>query len=156
MITYKPGDLFTDINPNDVVLHNINCFCTWGAGFAKSAKEHMPNLYAVDLDSTKGNFLKLGTHISATEEIGDHQFTSVAVYGQYNYSRTRKVLIYERISDALIQVNNEILKGMTDPIVKMPKIGSDLAGGDWDKIANIIQCALTHAKEVIVYDLRKL
>jgi O-acetyl-ADP-ribose deacetylase (regulator of RNase III) len=153
MIIHEKGDLFDFVEDGDIILHNINCFNTWGSGFAKDAKFKLPTLFKVDTDSAKGDFRKLGTYISAKDKIDDKEVTGVAVYGQYTWSRERKVLVYEKLAEALTLINDELLKDKGKITIKMPRIGSGTAGGDWEAIENIIRGTLSNAKEIIIYVL---
>ena len=45
----------------DIVAHGCNCFCTMGAGIAKSIKQSFPEAYAADSCTKKGDKRKLGT-----------------------------------------------------------------------------------------------
>jgi len=39
----------------DVIVHGSNCFCTMGAGIAKTIKETFPAAYRADLATKKGD-----------------------------------------------------------------------------------------------------
>ena len=44
----------------DLIIHGCNCFCTMGAGIAKTIKEKFPEAYRADLETEKGARSKLG------------------------------------------------------------------------------------------------
>ena len=52
----------------DVIVHGCNCFCTMGAGIAKTIKQKFPTAYQADLATIKGDKTKLGavsyTHLT--------------------------------------------------------------------------------------------
>ena len=45
----------------DLIIHGCNCFCTMGAGIAKTIKQKFPEAYEADLKTEKGDKAKLGT-----------------------------------------------------------------------------------------------
>lgn len=130
-LEYKEGDLFKLTKTGDVVLHNCNCMCTWGAGFAKAAKNRFRHAYIADMNTRKGDSDKLGQFTWAKEDDG---VTVVNIYGQYRYGRDKRHLCYNALNDALRRIN-DFYKGKH---IIMPRIGSDLAGGDWGDIERLI------------------
>jgi len=44
----------------DLIVHGCNCFCTMGAGIAKTIKQKFPADYQADLETQKGDESKLG------------------------------------------------------------------------------------------------
>jgi O-acetyl-ADP-ribose deacetylase (regulator of RNase III) len=44
----------------DLIIHGCNCFCTMGAGIAKTIKQKFPEAYKADLETEKGDKSKLG------------------------------------------------------------------------------------------------
>jgi O-acetyl-ADP-ribose deacetylase (regulator of RNase III) len=65
------GDLLQLANDGefDVIIHGCNCFCTMGAGIAKSIKQRYPQAFVVDQTTTiPGDKSKLGTYTVATIE----------------------------------------------------------------------------------------
>ena len=44
----------------DVIVHGCNCFCTMGAGIAKTIKQKFPAAYEADLQTVNGDKSKLG------------------------------------------------------------------------------------------------
>jgi O-acetyl-ADP-ribose deacetylase (regulator of RNase III) len=55
------GDLITLAQSGtfDVIIHGCNCYCTMGAGIAKSIKKIFPAAYRADANSEKGDRDKL-------------------------------------------------------------------------------------------------
>ena len=44
----------------ELIVHGCNCFCTMGAGIAKTIREKFPEVYEIDLQTKKGSREKLG------------------------------------------------------------------------------------------------
>ena len=85
---------------SDVIVHGCNCYCTMGAGIAKSIKSNFPQAYQADQQTVKGSADKLGTYSQATVEIQTGTLTIVNAYTQLhwrgkgvkaNYDAIRKV-----------------------------------------------------------------
>lgn len=130
----------------DVALSVCNCFCTMGAGFAKSVKENFPEVYEMDLQTTKGDYNKLGTIGLVDVVRGARKFIVVNMYGQYHFGSGLQVNY-----SALRLCLNKVTK-MLDPKLTIcyPKIGAGLAGGDWDVISKIIDKELSGRKHFLV------
>ena len=81
------GDLLTLAEEGvfDVIIHGCNCFCTMGAGIAKSIRDRFPAAYDADTATEKGDLKKLGTYSSATIETNQRRFIIVNAYTQYDF-----------------------------------------------------------------------
>lgn len=123
------GDLLEKIDEFNVIVHGCNCFCVMGAGIALQIKKKFPQAYMADLDTVAGDKSKLGTYTKAMH----NQTTIINAYTQY--STTNEVNVdYNAIREVFTKLN----KHYSGSLVGIPKIGAGLAGGDWDKIYNII------------------
>ena len=69
----------------DVIVHGCNCFCTMGAGIAKSIRDQFPAAYEADLATPKGDRDKLGTYSVAKVIVGEHSFDVVNAYTQFHW-----------------------------------------------------------------------
>ena len=70
----------------DLIVHGCNCFCTMGAGIAKTIKQEFPAAYQADLATAKGEKPKLGQISYATVELATNKLIVVNGYTQYNWS----------------------------------------------------------------------
>jgi O-acetyl-ADP-ribose deacetylase (regulator of RNase III) len=115
----------------DVIAHGCNCFCTMGSGIAKSIRLHFPQAYKADMQTKKGDAEKLGTcSYAETEEL-----VIINAYTQFNYGRGRVFVDYKAVRNCM----KWIAKNYPKSKIGLPKIGAGLAGGDWDKIQEIIE-----------------
>ena len=155
----------------DVIVHGCNCFCTMGAGIAKSIKLEFPEAYQVDLQTIKGDKSKLGTITYADVKVPDKHvmqikitksfkkgyevdrvgpaFNSLTVvngYTQYNYYG--KTLLVEY--NAVRSVFKEVKSLFSDGRIGYPKIGAGLAGGSWSIIEKIIDEELQDEDHTLV------
>ncbi len=118
----------------DVIIHGCNCFCTMGAGIAKTIKDVFPAAYQADLATPKGDRNKLGTISMAQVIQGDHSLFIVNAYSQYHSASSSVQADYQAIRAAM----RSIKKQFHGKKIGYPKIGAGLAGGDWSVIAAII------------------
>lgn len=118
----------------DVIIHGCNCFCTMGAGIAKSIKKNFPGAFAADQQTEKGNQLKLGTISWAKMATNKSPLVIVNGYTQFNWRGLGKKVDYEAVRKVFKQVSMRF-SGLR---IGYPAIGAGLAGGDWEIISKII------------------
>lgn len=119
----------------DVIVQGCNCFCAMGAGLAAQIRATFPQAYEADLATMKGDRSKLGsfTHVEVAVA-GGKSLVVVNAYTQYRYGRGCMQFDYVALSEVL----RKIRSSFPDRRIGMPRIGSDLAGGDWVRIESII------------------
>lgn len=130
----------------DIIVHGCNCFCTMGAGIAKSIKSVFPEAYQKDLETAKGDREKLGTISWAPINREGLDLVVVNGYTQYGFGRDGVHVDY----DAVGSVMNMVRKEFGGRRIGYPKIGGGLAGGDWDIISKIIDKALEDEDHTLV------
>lgn len=118
----------------DVIVHGCNCFCTMGAGIAKSIQVQFPAAYVADLQTTAGDRTKLGTCTSATIAQEAGKLVVVNAYTQYDYRGRGRKVDYGAVRSCMAWIK----ANYTGLRIGLPKIGAGLAGGSWDTIAQII------------------
>lgn len=130
----------------NIIMHGCNCFNNMGAGIAKEIKERVPQAYREDLRTIKGDKSKLGTYSKATTFYG----TIINAYTQYHYGRPKQgkecLLEYDALEQIFININKEY----PNTTIGIPFIGCGLAGGDWDKVKDIIN-KVTPDLNIVVY-----
>ena len=161
----------------DVITHGCNCFCQMGAGIApqmakafgcdKFPKEKkytteigLDNLEHPIETGNVGDINKLGTidyqtntYAGGTSEhdVFDFDLTVVNSYTQYHYGRNHpdgklKPIEYDALSLCMKKMNH-IFKGKH---IGLPMIGAGLAGGDWNRIKQIIKDELYSCDVTVV------
>ena len=120
----------------DVIVHGCNCFNTMGKGIALQIKNKIPEAYKADKLTSKGDRGKLGsyTHCTVNNRLGGN-LTVINGYTQYNF-RKGKNINYISVRKVFRSLNDQFKN--TGKTIAYPAIGSGLAGGDWDKIYDII------------------
>ena len=111
----------------DVIVHGCNCFNTMGSGIARDIKDSLPEAYAVDQQTKRGDRNKLGTYTHAVVPFGKHpSLVVVNAYTQYRYGGGGPHFDYSAF-DLVLQ---ELRKNFPSLKFGFPRIGSGLAGGD--------------------------
>lgn len=138
------GDLIKEATEKpmiDVLVHGCNCFCTMGGGIALQIKKIFPEAYLEDQNTISGDKNKLGTYTSYTYHynyapIKRHHLTVVNAYTQYRFGKQKDTCYfdYTAFEKLVIQFNSDF-KGK---IVAMPWIGCGLAGGNKNKVLDIL------------------
>ncbi|MEM6516970.1 MAG: macro domain-containing protein [Bacteroidota bacterium] len=119
----------------DLIIHGCNCFCTMGAGIAKTIKQKFPEAYKADLQTEKGDKSKLGKISWAKSKTGNGALIIVNGYTQFNWKGSGRKADYEAIREVFKIVKKEF-SGLR---IGYPAIGAGLAGGDWKIISEIIK-----------------
>lgn len=129
----------------DVIAHGCNCFCTMGAGIAKTIKQKFPEAYAADCRTQKGSREKLGTCTYAQVKGNRYDLTIVNAYTQHHY-RGRHNIDYEALRACMKAIKDKY----AGKRIGLPKIGAGLAGGSWKLISSIIEEELAGEDVTIV------
>lgn len=161
------GDLITLAKEGNfnVITHGCNCFCTMGAGIApKMADEFGCDTYHLESPEYQGDINKLGCIdweelmiredgkvIKAKQNYELPILIVVNAYTQYGFGKnhlngSEQPLDYE----ALILCMRKLNKTFTGLDIGLPQIGCGLAGGNWDKVKQIIQKELKDCNVTIV------
>lgn len=151
MITYLKGDATKplDLNKggNMIIAHVCNNVGAWGAGFVLALSkrwadpEKFYRMYGKDYALGQVQFVQVEPNITVANMIAQNNVISVT--GIDNPS-----IDYVALKSSLQSVYEKAL--LMNASVHMPKIGSGLAGGDWDVIEEIINKVFTDI-EVYVY-----
>lgn len=154
MIRERDGDLIKLAQEGhfDIIAHGCNCFCRMGRGIAPQIKKAFPIAWYADESTEKGDIKKLGNFTNAYIKVdngilGSKTLTVLNIYSQYGNDPSTNPLDYEALTLALRKINH-IYKWRT---IGLPKIGCGLAGGDWDKVKNIIETELNAMDVWIVH-----
>lgn len=137
----------------DVIAHGCNCLSTMGAGLApQMAKVFGCDKFEMELQGP--TIEKLGNIDYQTFVLGENaiwsvdeyknnrdepEVTVVNAYTQYKYGRNHsdgvsRPIDYEALALCMRKMNT-IFKGLH---IGLPQIGAGLAGGDWNRIKEII------------------
>ncbi len=130
----------------EVIVHGCNCFCTMGAGIAKTVMEFFPEAYEADLKTEKGAREKLGSISSVTVNRNNLNIAVVNAYTQYSPSGAGILVDYEAVSS----VFREIKQQYSGCRIGYPMIGAGLARGDWNIISGLISEQLSGEDHTLV------
>lgn len=149
-IKYVTGDATSPLGAgHKICAHICNDQGGWGAGFVlaiskkwKDPEENYRAWYRSDKDFELGNIKVVNTkdsHIHVANMIAQKGFGGIAVQ-------------YDKLRECLAKLCEEAKK--MDASIHMPKIGTGLAGGSWNKIEPIIEEELCNkGVSVTVYTL---
>ena len=157
MITYVTGDATQPVGKGArIVVHVCNDIGAWGAGFVLAVSRRWREPEA----EYKAWYRDRKKSPEVPFELGRVQFVSVAeqlwvanMIGQRDIKRSRSgesPVRYDAIASCLKHVAGFAMTNAAS--VHMPRIGSGLAGGHWNRIEAIISETLTNV-DVTVYDL---
>jgi O-acetyl-ADP-ribose deacetylase (regulator of RNase III) len=128
----------------DLIIHGCNCFCTMGAGIAKTIKKEFPEAYKADLETRKGDESKLGEISWAKTKNGE--LIIVNGYTQFNWKGSGRKADYEAIREVFKKVKEQF-SGLR---IGYPAIGAGLARGNWQIISEIIEEELKNENHTFV------
>lgn len=130
----------------DVIVHGCNCFCTMGAGIAKSIKRQFPEAYAADQATLPADHAKLGTYSQVRIQRDSKNFVILNAYTQFDWRGQDVKADYAAIRQVFAAIRKEF-DGLR---IAYPLIGAGLAGGDWASIAAIIDEELDGMDHMLV------
>ena len=130
---------------NKVICHVCNDRGAWGSGFVKalSARWSAPETdYRQWFKNGEAEDFRLGSVRLIQVEPDIWVANMIAQYGTRPKGNTPAIR-YEFLEECLKQVAHQAIQ--LEATLHMPKIGSGLAGGDWNKIKRIVEVVLTQA-----------
>lgn len=139
-----------------VIVHGVNCMGVMGAGIAAQIRRNFPKAYS--------EYIKFINECRIKQEspLGKAQFVDVGggnyIVNAFTQEKTAKKQGDVAISYSAILMCMEEIKETCYCLgidrIAMPKIGSDLGGGDWNIIRSIINAVFNDSRvEVTVYVL---
>lgn len=122
----------------DVFVHGCNCMNIMGAGIARQVRSIWPSAFAADEKYFTGCRSMLGTYsftVVRASKNNEKLLAVVNAYTQFAPGGGEDVFEY----GAFIDVLQKLHEDFPDKIIGMPAIGCGLAGGDKERILNIIR-----------------
>ena len=137
----------------DVISHGCNCFCQMGAGIApQMAKAFGADKFEMESPLQKGRYQKLG-QIDFKQQCvdNDKKLFVVNSYTQFGFGLnheggSKTPLDYVALEMCMQKINHEF-KGLR---VGLPWIGCGLAGGDKNRVGDILARTLSDVELTIV------
>jgi len=148
------GDLIKAFKKREVEsqAHGCNCFCSFGAGYAKLIADEFPEAYSADLKTNKGDKNKLGSFSVAKTNYGE----IFNLYSQFHYGGAPGTINfnYPAFESSLTKVKEYMFSNNIKSIGMPAGIGSGLARGNKKTIHRIINKVFENSDiEVKLYDL---
>ena len=137
MLKHTKGNLLdlAEAGEFDIVVQGCNCFNTMGGGIAREIAERYPMAAAVDMETERGDYTKLGNWTVGLNDLTDRRFLIINAYTQYNMSKGTDV--FEYLAFAVILQKLEFVYGSKR--IGFPYIGMGLAGGRKEIIIRMIE-----------------
>ena len=139
LLTHTSGDATQPRgNDNRLIIHCCNNIGGWGAGFVLAISRHWlapESEYHAWHNTAKGN-LPMGDIQIVPVEQNLAVCNMIGQWGTSPDSKGRPPIRYRAIRKCLKKVCKYCLQNNVS--VHAPKFGSDLAGGDWNKIESLI------------------
>jgi len=162
-LNYMIGDATNPVGDGQkVIAHICNDLGKWGRGFVTALSKKWKNpehMYRAWWHNSKNQEsykeFKLGNIQFVKVDHDIHVVNMIAQKGINKKNDIKDRIDYKALMECLIRIKGTIIlsEGFT---VHMPKIGSGLAGGDWNKIEEMIEDILCADDiEVFVYQLEK-
>lgn len=151
MGSYKEikGDLLElfDKGEFDLIAHGCNCHKSMGAGIARQIRDAYPTAYVADWHDKR----------DPLQRLGDYTYDPYCdIYNLYTQFNPGKDLNYVALTMCFIKLNKLYSFSKTPARLGLPQIGCGIAGGDWDKVREIIKETLTNFDvTVVIYDKSK-
>lgn len=143
----------------DVIVHGCNQRQTWGAGIARQMRRAFPEAYQADLRAREparqlGMISVAHVHIgiSSKDKIErEHKLIVVNAYtqrvpGRFDTAGNRGIDLALNVGQAMRRVK-QLFSGQR---IGYPQIAAGLAGGDWGRIAPVIDAALSGEDHTLV------
>ena len=128
----------------DVIVHGCNCECIMGGGIAKQIKKAFPETFEADCGTQKADASKIGGISYAKVKLENNRrlvivngYTQLLAGGQVNY-------------DAVRDVMKQVKQNFYGQRIGYPMIGAGLAGGEWNRIREIIEEELNDEDHTLV------
>lgn len=161
----RPGGSSADVK---IIAHICNDVGAWGAGFvvALSKRWTFPGaaycraFYTQEAVDPGTPVLGDVQYVKIPREytVGEGQIVVANMIAQHGigWREGRPPIRYDALQKCLDDVGEKAKASQKSVTVHMPRIGTGLAGGTWDKIEPIIQWALVRrGVPVTIYDLPK-
>lgn len=140
MIKQINGNIFD--SKADVICHQVNVYGVMGAGIAAEVKQRYPQVdkeyrykcsYAKDISDLLGGVQFVETYYGSRQYISN-------CFSQCEVPDSNGVLTsYSAIAECFVCVKNWLIINKKKTVAIPYKIGCGIAGGDWNKVSEIIE-----------------
>nr|WP_314459971.1 macro domain-containing protein [uncultured Clostridium sp.] len=159
MLKYYSGDIFT--SDADIICHQVNCQGVFERGIAGQIKKMFPEVEKTYRIITKqwqeqsGQITSglLGRVSAQPVELNGRWFLIANLYGQDNYGKNGVYTDYKALSQAVNEIRDFVdVRGRLEKVAFPYGIGCGNAGGDWDKVEEILNsCFSDYQGEVQIW-----
>lgn len=130
----------------DIIAHGCNCFRIMGAGIAAKISKQFPEVYEADSGDRRTPISRLGDYTKVQYYTKDSTLTVFNLYTQFLPGRN---LDYEALTLSLRKISIDLTTHSKS--IGLPLIGCGIAGGDWERVKEIIKTELRDLDVTIVH-----
>ena len=140
-----------------LIAHGVNCQGKMGSGVAKALYTKWPGVKEKYLKVTD-EFLG---HYNPDDLLGHNSYVVVGdkvianCFTQQNYGYDGQIYLSYKAMVGCMKALRAYMEGARLTEVAIPKIGCGLAGGDWEKVRDIIETVFPRKWKIKVYYLNK-
>jgi O-acetyl-ADP-ribose deacetylase (regulator of RNase III) len=121
--------------PLDGIIHQANCFHTFGGGIALRIKNKFPKAYVADCQTPYGDSKKLGTFSVAVLLSNFHIYN---MYSQFTFGMGKQTK-YDAVDEGLRNIEIHARENGLKKIGLPKNMGCVLGGGKWGIVRAIIE-----------------
>jgi O-acetyl-ADP-ribose deacetylase (regulator of RNase III) len=145
-------DEFMNSTGTAIFMHGANCQSMMGAGIALEVRNRLPELYYLDKYDIRTPHQKLGSFSAVLLGVGPDQKSKIGVnlYTQFNGGANFDMIAMINSLNSFILSLHPSLGASSDITIYIPKIGSGIGGGNWQKIEKELQNMLREFNLVVV------
>ena len=136
------GDIFQYLESGDAMIQSLNCFRVMGAGLALQTKLKYPIIY--EIDKNRNSFLKHNMLRESWIYLDPSGKIFIQSYMQFKPGRCNPSRQMGYIKDGLLNACKLLIDMDFCGTLYIPQIGCGIAGGDWNKISNLIYDTITN------------
>ena len=124
--------------PLQGIIHQSNCFHTFGSGIAKHIREKYPEAYDADIKSgSRGDSHRLGGFSIGHSTKEDKYIFNL--YGQYNYGAMARFTSYDALDRGLRKIEAYARENNLSTLGCPKNMGCMRGGGSWPIVRAIIE-----------------
>lgn len=133
-IDYIEGNIFTNLQEGDAIMHSCNCQAKWGSGFAKELAKRFPDIYKRHKENNDVHI------IGEFEYLYDDNIKFINLFTSEYYGKLKDPpdVILHNTKEALVTLY-KWLHYIDSYVIKMPKINSGLFEVPWNDTESIIK-----------------
>lgn len=146
MVSIIRRDIFTV--DCDIIAHQVNCRGVMGAGLAKQIRNKYPIVY-----ERYKNYCPDPALLGKVQVINTGTVYVANLFAQEGFGRDKRYTDYDALNNCLSKLRDYMVEHDLHTLALPYGLGCGLAGGDWNKVYNIIKDVFDN-EALVVYVCR--